>query len=60
MLVDPLNESTLILNMGKFDHAKCPKCGKEAHNRTEVDDRFGIRNNSGYVMVQSWCKECRS
>jgi len=45
--------------MSKFDYAKCPKCDKIANNRTEVETLFGIRNNSGYEMVQSWCKECR-
>ena len=45
--------------MGKLDYAKCPKCGKEAHGRSEVEDEFGIRNNGGYVMVQSWCKKDR-
>lgn len=45
--------------MGKFDYAKCPKCDKIAHNRQQVDEKFGIRNNGGNLMVQSWCKTCR-
>jgi len=45
--------------MGKFDYAKCPNCHKIANNRTEVNEKFGIRNNDGNLMVQSWCKVCR-
>jgi len=45
--------------MGKFDYARCPKCGKVANNRTEVNEKFGIRNDAEYVKVQSWCKVCR-
>lgn len=45
--------------MGKFDSAKCPNCGKVAKNSVEVETLFGIRNNGGIRMVQSWCKECR-
>ena len=40
-------------------NARCPKCGKVANNRTEVNEKFGIRNDAGYVKVQSWCKVCR-
>jgi len=45
--------------MGKFDYAKCPNCGKVANDKQEVESLFGTRNNDGYKMVQSWCKECR-
>ena len=40
--------------------AKCPECGKMAHGEDQVVERFGIRNNQGYKMVQSWCRKCRS
>ena len=45
--------------MGKFDSANCPNCGKVANSKMEVEALFGIRNNGGNLMVQSWCKECR-
>ena len=45
--------------MEKFDYAKCPKCGKEANDEEQVEKLFGIRNDAGYVKVQSWCKVCR-
>ncbi len=45
--------------MNKFDSAKCPKCDKIATNSGDVEALFGIRNNGGNLMVQSWCKECR-
>lgn len=45
--------------MTKFDFAKCPKCDKVANGRSEVETLFGIRNNGGNLMVQSWCKTCR-
>ncbi|MDE1867115.1 MAG: hypothetical protein KGI08_05330 [Thaumarchaeota archaeon] len=45
--------------MGKFDRAECPKCGKVANTSAKVEELFGIRNNGGVRMVQSWCKECR-
>ena len=46
--------------MGKLDYAQCPNCDKIAQGESEVIKKFGIRNNSGYTMIQSWCKECRS
>ena len=39
--------------------AKCPECDKRAHGKDQVIERFGIRNNHGYMMVQSWCRICR-
>lgn len=40
--------------------AKCPDCLKTAHGEEQVVKKFGIRNNQGYIMVQSWCRKCRS
>ncbi len=45
--------------MAKLDSAKCPYCGKVANSRKDVDNLFGTRQNGKYLMVQSWCKECR-
>ncbi len=43
-----------------FEYAKCPKCKtKEVWGNDQVIKLFGTRNNHGYFMVQSWCKECR-
>jgi hypothetical protein len=43
---------------------KCPKCGIEANNETELREKFGLRtmtSKSGDKTVrnQSWCKDCR-
>ena len=45
--------------MKKIDYAQCPNCDKVAHGESEVKSKFGIRNNGGYAMAQSWCKKCR-
>jgi len=45
--------------MVNLEHARCPNCGKIANGRDQVKNLFGIRDNDGYTMVQSWCKECR-
>lgn len=33
-----------------------PGCLKEAHNRDELEEKFGWRGD----IPQSWCKKCRS
>lgn len=44
-----------------LDYSKCPSCKtKIARGKSEVEALFGMRNNQGYIMVQSWCRECRS
>ena len=48
----------IILTM--LYEAKCPECNKRAHGEDQVIERFGIRNNHGYKMVQSWCRKCRN
>ena len=40
-------------------HAKCPRCGKTADSRQEIDRKFGFRNMDGIIRPQSWCKPCR-
>ena len=39
--------------------AQCPECSKTAKGKLEVEEKFGFRNNAGYIMVQSWCRNCR-
>ena len=46
--------------MGRVDWAICPECGIESKNKNKVEDLFGLRNNGGNIMVQSWCRECRT
>ena len=46
--------------MGRIDWANCPECGIEAQGKSEVVELFGLRNNDGNIMTQSWCRECRS
>ena len=46
--------------MGRVDWALCPECGIKARDKDEVEEIFGLRNNAGYIMTQSWCRECRS
>ena len=44
-----------------FEFSRCPHCiTKTARGEEQVLERFGTRNNQGYLMVQSWCRECRS
>jgi hypothetical protein len=42
-----------------LSYALCPNCNKEAKGKTKVIELFGTRNNGGYLMVQSHCRECR-
>ena len=41
------------------EHAKCPRCGKVASSRQEIESRFGFRNVDGLTRPQSWCRTCR-
>ncbi|RNJ76725.1 MAG: type III restriction endonuclease subunit R [Nitrosopumilus sp. H13] len=41
------------------EYAKCPKCGKIAQSRQEVEKGFGFRNIDGIARPQSWCRNCR-
>jgi hypothetical protein len=45
--------------MGELSFAFCPRCKKKASGENKVEELFGHRNNQGYVMVQSHCRECR-
>lgn len=42
------------------EHAKCPKCFKNAESREEIEKEFGFRNMDGIIKAQLWCKVCRS
>jgi len=42
-----------------LSYALCPNCSKEAKGKAKVIELFGLRNNAGYIMVQSHCKVCR-
>ena len=46
--------------MEKIDYAQCPNCYKVAHGESEVNSKFGMRNDRGRIIVQSWCKKCRN
>ena len=46
--------------MADLTFAECPSCGKRAKGKLKVEELFGCRNNSGYIMVQSHCRQCRS
>jgi len=41
------------------EYAKCPKCGRTAASRQEIEKEFGFRNVEGMTRPQSWCRECR-
>lgn len=44
-----------------LEFSRCRHCKtKIANGRKEVIEKFGMRNNGGYIIVQSWCRECRS
>lgn len=45
--------------MPNIVQAKCPKCGKEAHGKDEIDQFFGWRKVNGKTVPQSHCKKCR-
>ena len=40
-------------------YAKCPRCGKLAQSRHEIEKKFGFRNIDGMIKPQSWCRCCR-
>ena len=41
------------------EYSKCPKCGKTAQSRQEVEKKFGFRNMDGMSRPQSRCRICR-
>lgn len=42
-------------------YAQCPCCGKTAHGKSEIEEKFGYRNmGDGRNIPQSYCRECRS
>lgn len=41
------------------EYARCPKCGKDAKSRQEIEKEFGFRNMDGIIRSQSWCRKCR-
>jgi len=45
--------------MADLSRALCPDCGKAAKGKSQVISLFGLRNNAGYIMVQSYCRACR-
>lgn len=49
----------MIQMTANLSYALCPNCNKEAKGKAKVMELFGIRNNGGYMMVQSHCRECR-
>ncbi len=40
----------------------CPECSREAgrHVYRPSPAEFGMRNNGGRIMIQSWCQHCRA
>lgn len=43
------------------EYAKCPRCGKVAYGREQIDKEFGYRNmGNGNIIPQSHCRRCRS
>lgn len=46
--------------MADLSYAFCPSCTIESKGEANVEEVFGFRNNAGYIMVQSYCKQCRS
>lgn len=48
------------VNSNGDEYAECPRCGKVAIGRNEIDMQFGYRNmGNGNIIPQSHCKECR-
>ena len=52
-------EKHLKTDVSAKEHAKCPKCGKIAQARQEIEKKFGFRNIGGIIRSQSWCRACR-
>ena len=43
------------------EYAECPKCGKKAYNKDQIEKFFGYRAlKNGKIIPQSWCRNCRS
>ena len=42
------------------EHVKCPRCGRIASSRNDIEKEFGYRNMDGIARPQSWCRNCRS
>ena len=41
--------------------AECPRCGKIANGKAEIEAKFGYRTmENGNVIPQSHCRACRS
>lgn len=40
------------------EYAECPRCGRIARGRDEIDRVFGYRYDG--TKPQSWCKDCRA
>ena len=41
------------------EYAMCPKCGRTAQSRQEIEKEFGFRSINGITRPQSWCRFCR-
>ena len=50
----------LKTDVSSAEHAKCPRCGRTASSRNEIEKEFGYRNMDGIARPQSWCRDCRS
>jgi hypothetical protein len=39
----------------------CPQCSRQIgrHAFHKAPEAFGLRNNGGRLMIQSWCSHCR-
>ena len=43
------------------EYAKCPRCGKIAYGKEEIEKEFGYRKkDSNSKFPQSHCKKCRA
>lgn len=43
-------------------YKSCPECSRNhgRHAYRACPAEFGMRNNGGRVMIQSWCEHCRA
>ena len=49
-----------MISLSNLSYATCPRCGKVAKGRKEVQILFGYRRRKdGTILVQSWCRKCR-
>lgn len=46
-------------NSIKLPH-KCPNCGQVASSFEDADDKFGFRHMQAGILIQSWCRQCRT